>query len=52
VWCERKLRLELLGGDVPFILLGENAVNFVANLGKIFHVQRGIGQPRSWKWAG
>jgi hypothetical protein len=52
VGSERKLGLELLGGNVPFILLVEDAVNFVANLGKVLHVQGGIGQPRSWKWAG
>jgi hypothetical protein len=48
--CERKLRLELLGGDFPLTLLGEDAVNFVTNLGKVFHVQGGVVQPRSGKW--
>jgi hypothetical protein len=51
VWGERKLSLKLLGRDIPFVLLGENPVNLVANLGKVFHVESGIVQPWFGKWA-
>jgi hypothetical protein len=44
------LRLELLGRDVPLVLLCKDAVNLVTNLGKVLHIQGGIVQPWSGKW--